>query len=88
MLVELSPPWHTRLAGAGAAADCEGKTPLHYAPIGFGQAQLAAKRGVDHHAVAEVLLAAGCTADAPDSHGCTPVRPWPVLGLDGGVCGV
>ena len=31
-----------------AGADGEGKTPLHHAPIGHGQAALAPKRGVDH----------------------------------------
>eukprot|EP00887_Chlorella_sp_A99_P000878 scaffold5.g878.t1 len=65
------------LYGAGydlTAVDVEGKTPLHCAPIGYGQVQLAAKRGVDHHSVAEVLLAVGCAPNAPDSHGCTPVH--------------
>ena len=39
------------LYGAGfdmAGADGEGKTPLHHAPIGHGQAALAPTRGVDH----------------------------------------
>lgn len=78
MLVQPRPLSHlpTRIPTPGPLAelDSERKSPLHHAPIGCGQAALAARRGADHRAAAEVLLAAGCRVDAQDTHGCTPLH--------------
>lgn len=60
------------LAEAGfdlTALDAEGRTPLHHVPTGYSPAK--------HEAfvmVGDVLLAAGCRADTPDSHLCTPLH--------------
>jgi hypothetical protein len=57
-----------------AELDSERKSPLHHAPIGCGQAAVAARRGADHRQVAEALVASGCRVDSQDAHGCTPLH--------------
>ena len=56
------------------APDAEGRTPLHHVPTGYGPAKGSAARHEAFVAVADVLLAAGCRADTPDSHLCTPLH--------------
>ena len=67
----------TFLSEAGfdlSAADEEGRTPLHHVPTGYGHASGGTARHEDFVAAAELLLAAGCRANAPDAHFCTPVH--------------
>lgn len=57
-----------------SATDEEGRTPLHHVPTGYGHASGGAARHEDFVAASELLLAAGCRANAPDAHFCTPVH--------------
>jgi ankyrin repeat protein len=66
--------------------DSERKSPLHHAPIGCGQAAVAARRGANHGQVAEVLLSSGCAVDAQDAHGCTPLHFAAGAGALGMLC--
>lgn len=59
-----------------AAADEEGRTPLHHVPTGYGHAKTKAIAPRLEHfvACADMLLKAGCKVDAPDKHSCTPLH--------------